>query len=119
MRKKKTAQAEFEFQESSVIASLSEREQNLDSKIEEMKRFIEEEPKKIEAAERKRMDQLRTIAPPDEIADQRRLKRFEEQLSRGELINEYRYQAQNGLLFVLLVAMICGVAYWIMHMLQL
>ncbi len=92
------------------IDALAQQEAELQNKIKEMKNFLEEAPAKLKQAEQ---DRMQTLPAPDEISERRREKEFFDRLSRGELKNERRHQAKNGVLLVLLLIAIVSMSLWI------
>ena len=95
--------------------SLSARERDLKEKIEQLQDFVEHGPDREREAEDERM---RTLPPPSEICERKREKKFMEQLSRGELKNEKRNQAQSGFLLFLVILAILAIGLWIYSALQ-
>ena len=94
---------------------LSNREEQLLSRINELEEFIEGAPERI----RKEMeDEITTMPPPDDLEDRRREHKFYSQLSRGEIRNEHRYQTRSAFLFLLLVSAIVALSAWIYSVLQ-
>ena len=90
-------------------SSLSSREEQLLSRINELEDFIEGAPERI----RQEMEEeITTMPPPDDLEDRRREHKFYSQLSRGEIRNEHRYQARSAILFVLLVTTIVALSAW-------
>jgi len=95
--------------------SLTAREEQLLSRINELEAFIEGAPERI----RKEMeDEITTMPPPDDLEDRRREHKFYSQLSRGEIRNEHRYQTRSAFLFVLLLTTIIALSAWIYSVLQ-
>ncbi len=92
------------------IDNLTQVNEEVKSEIESLRDFIENEPTKRRAAE---IERMQTLPAPDEIVTVRREKEFFDRLSRGELKNEHRHQAKNGVLFVFLAVAICSVSLWI------
>lgn len=92
------------------IDDLTQYNESVKSEIESLRDFIENEPSKRRAAE---IERMQTLPAPDEIVTVRREKEFFDRLSRGELKNEHRHQAKNGVLFVFLVLAITSVSLWI------
>ncbi len=82
----------------------------LDEEIAKYESLIESAPQRLlDARERER----NTIPAPDDFADRRRLKRFNAQLSKGQILNERRYRTRNTILFVLLTAATISICWWI------
>ena len=95
--------------------SLTSREEQLLSRINELEDFIESAPERI----RQEMEEeITTMPPPDDLEDRRREHKFYSQLSRGEIRNEHRYQARSAILFVLLVTTIVALSAWIYSVLH-
>ena len=100
---------------SDPVSHLSEREELLLSRIDELENYIEDAPERI----RQEMDdEMRTMPPPDDLEDRRREHKFYAQLSRGEIRNEHRYQARSALLFLLLITAIVALSSWIYSVLN-
>ena len=98
-----------------AASSLSSREEQLLSRINELEAFIEGAPERI----RKEMEEeITTMPPPDDLDDRRREHKFYSQLSRGEIRNEHRYQTKSAILFFLLVSAIVALSAWIYSVLQ-
>lgn len=89
---------------------LTQQQAELQNKIREMQSFLEQAPAQHKQAEQ---DRMQTLPAPDEISERRREKEFFDRLSRGELKNELRHQAKNGVLLVLLVIAIVSMSLWI------
>ena len=92
------------------LNELAQKEAELQSQIKEIQSFIKEAPEKLQKAEEER---IQTLPAPDEITQRRREVEFFDRLSRGELKNERRHQAKNGVLFALLFAALIAVCLWI------
>jgi hypothetical protein len=91
------------------------REEQLQSRINELETFIETGPERVR---RQMEEEISTMPPPDDLADRRREHKFYAQLSRGEIRNERRYQTRGAFLFLLLAAAIAGLSSWIYSFLQ-
>jgi len=79
----------------------------------------EEKRRKKEAEEIQRQQAIEarvTLPPLTEILDRDRERKFMDKLSRGQLANERRAQAKNGLLLILLFLAIFAVGAWIYSM---
>lgn len=103
------------FTKSSSTNDLTDREKALHAEIAELQDFV------IHGAEREREaedERMRTLPPPSEIKDHEREKEFMKRLSRGELANEKRAQASNGLLLILLLLAISAIGAWIYSVVQ-
>ena len=100
----KPEQTSFELDE------LARQDAELQDKIKQIQSFIHEAPNKLQQEED---DRIRTLPAPDEISERRREKEFFDRLSRGELKNERRHQAKNGVILVLLIIAITAVCLWI------
>ena len=92
------------------LDSLSQVNEEVKNEIESLRQFIENEPSKRHAAE---IERMQTLPAPDEIVTVRREREFFDRLSRGELKNEHRHQAKNGVLFIFLALAIFSVSLWI------
>ncbi len=92
------------------LDNLNEVDELVKSEIESLRQFIENEPTIRREAE---IERMQTLPAPDEIVTVRREKEFFDRLSKGELKNEHRHQAQNGVLFVFLSAAIIATCLWI------
>ena len=92
------------------LDDLTQYNEEVKSEIESLRDFIENEPSKRRAAE---IERMQTLPAPDEIVTVRREKEFFDRLSRGELKNEHRHQAKNGILFAVLIIAIFSVCLWI------
>ena len=99
----------------SPIRDLGEHERALKEQIEQLEDFVAHGPERERQAEEERMQ---TMPPPSEIEDRKREKDFMDQLSRGEITNEKRSQASNGLLLILLILAIAAVVAWIYRVVQ-
>ncbi len=97
------------------LSSISQKEAELQNQIKHLQSFLEEAPEKIKQAQE---EEFQTLPAPDEIAERRREKEFFDRLSRGELKNERRHQAKNGVLLVLLLIAITMVCLWIYRQLK-
>ena len=95
--------------------SLSAREQELRTQIEQLQDFVEHGPEReIQAAE----ERMRTLPPPTEVQQRIREREFMEKLSRGELKNERRNQTKSGFLLLLLILAMLAIGYWIYQTVQ-
>lgn len=92
------------------LDQLAKQDAELQDKIKQIQSFIHEAPDKLQQAEEERIS---TLPAPDEISERRREKEFFDRLSRGELKNERRHQAKNGVILVLLAIAITAVCMWI------
>jgi len=95
---------------------LKRRELDITSRIQQLESFIEEAPEAI----RKRMEEeLTMMPPPDDLEDRRREHKFYAHLlTRGEIMNQRRYQVRSAFLFILLATAIAGVSSWVYTFLQ-
>lgn len=100
----KSEHSSFELDE------LARQDAELQDKIKQIQSFIHEAPDKLQKEED---DRIQTLPAPDEISERRREKEFFDRLSRGELKNERRHQAKNGVILVLLVVAITATCLWI------
>jgi len=101
--------------QSSPSSEFSDREKALQAQIAELEDFVTHGAEREREAEEERM---LTLPPPAEILDRKREKLFMMRLSRGELANEKRAQASNGLLLVLLILAIFSIGAWIYSVVQ-
>lgn len=92
------------------IGDLTAREHALQERIKQLEDFVAHGPERERQAEEER---LQTLPPPSEIEDRKREKEFMKRLSRGEIANERRAQASNGLLLILLLLAIAALGAWI------
>ena len=92
------------------LDDLSQVNEEVKNEIESLRNFIANEPSKRREAE---IERMQTLPAPDEIVSVRREREFFDRLSRGELKNEHRHQAKNGVLFVFLALAIFSVSLWI------
>jgi hypothetical protein len=92
------------------LDSLTQVNEEVKNEIESLRDFINNEPNKRRQAE---IERMQTLPAPDEIVTVRREKEFFDRLSRGELKNEHRHQAKNGVLFIFLSLAILSVCLWI------
>jgi len=92
------------------LESLTQVTAEVQSEIDSLKDFIENEPEKRRQAE---IERMQTLPAPDEVSITRRENEFFNRLSRSELKNEYRHQAKNGALFIFLAAAIFSICLWI------
>ena len=99
----------------SPISDLSARERALQDEIAQLQDFVAHGPERERQAEEERMQ---TLPPPSEIEDRKREEEFYKRLSRGEMTNEKRAQASNGLLLVLLALAIAAIGAWIYQVVQ-
>jgi len=88
--------------------------------LEERKRALEQqiqnasaEPEKIL---REAQEQAVTLPPPDDLADRKRLREFEEKASRTQIRNERRTQGKSLLLLVLLLAATAFLVSWVVKL---
>lgn len=98
------------------LTELAQKEAELQNQIKEIQSFIEEAPEKLQKEEEER---IQTLPAPDEITQRRREVEFFDRLSRGELKNERRHQAKNGVLLALLVCALLAVCLWLYKHLEL
>ncbi len=97
------------------ILQLREEEDHLSQKIDDLRQFIEEAPQKLQ----EEIENQRNEMPaPDDLQDRIRERKFQEQLSRGEIKNERRHQARSGLLFLLMLIAIVSLSWWTWSRLQ-
>lgn len=85
--------------------------------LEERKRALEEQIQNVSAQPekilREAQEQLSTLPPPDDLADRRRLREFEEKASRTQIRNERRTQGKSLLLLVLLLTATAFLVSWV------
>ncbi len=65
---------------------------------------------------REAQEQAATLPPPDDLADRRRLREFEEKASRTQIRNERRTQGKSLLLLVLLLAATAMLVSWVVKL---
>jgi hypothetical protein len=92
------------------LDNLTQVNEEVKNEIESLREFINNEPAKRRKAE---IERMQTLPAPDEIITVRREKEFFDRLSRGELKNEHRHQAKNGVIFIFLALAILAVCLWI------
>lgn len=92
------------------LDNLSQVDEEVKNEIASLREFINNEPAKRRQAE---IERMQTLPAPDEIVTVRREKEFFDRLSRGELKNEHRHQAKNGVIFIFLILAIFSVCLWI------
>ena len=100
---------------SEEFEKIQQQKAALQKQIKQIQSFIEEAPDKIKQAQE---ESLQTMPAPDEISERRREEEFFDRLSRGELKNERRHQAKNGVLLALLLLALGMVCLWIYKQLQ-
>ncbi len=88
---------------------LEERKRALEAQIQS----ISAEPEKIL---REAQEQAATLPPPDDLADRRRLREFEEVVSRRQVRNERRTQGRSLLLLMLLLAATALLTSWVVKL---
>lgn len=88
--------------------------------LEERKRALEEQIQNASAQPekilREAQEQAATLPPPDDLADRRRLREFEEKASRTQIRNERRTQGRSLLLLVLLLAATGSLICWVIKL---
>lgn len=88
--------------------------------LEERKRALEEQIQNASAQPekilREAQEQAATLPPPDDLADRRRLREFEEKASRTQIRNERRTQGRSLLLLVLLLAATGALISWVIQL---
>lgn len=88
--------------------------------LEERKRALEEQIQNISAEPekilREAQEQAATLPPPDDLADRRRLRDFEDVVSRRQVRNERRTQGRSLLLLFLLLTAAALLAAWVLKM---
>lgn len=90
--------------------ALSAEAQALREKMQELESFVEEAP---QLAKEQFDEQYATMPPPDELEDRRRERMFMARtLSRNEVRNERRYQAQSGVMIFLLLLATAALLAW-------
>lgn len=88
---------------------LEERKRALEAQIQS----ISAEPEKIL---REAQEQADTLPPPDDLADRRRLREFEDVMSRKQIRNERRTQGRSLLLLLLLLTATALLASWVVKL---
>lgn len=97
------------------LSALADQERALDEQIAKMEDMISTAPDRI----RREYEESRSLMPPpDDWEDRQRAKRFNANLSKGEIRNEHRYQTRSTALFVLLLVAICSLLSWIISSMQ-
>jgi len=91
------------------LRALEEEERKLREKIQDASSV----PEKIL---REAEEQAATLPPPDDLADRRRLREFEEKASRTQIRNERRTQGKSLLLLVLLLAATAMLVSWVLKL---
>jgi ferric-dicitrate binding protein FerR (iron transport regulator) len=85
--------------------------------LEERKRALEEQIQNASAQPEKILREAQelasTLPPPDDLADRRRLREFEEKASRTQIRNERRTQGKSLLLLVLLLIATAWLVSWV------
>lgn len=88
--------------------------------LEERKRALEEQIQNASAQPekilREAQEQMATLPPPDDLADRRRLREFEEKASRTQIRNERRTQGKSLLLLVLLLTATAFLVSWVIKL---
>lgn len=88
--------------------------------LEERKRALEEQIQNVSAQPerilREAQEQAATLPPPDDLADRRRLREFEEKASRTQIRNERRTQGKSLFLLVLLLAATAWLVSWVIKL---
>lgn len=91
------------------LRALEEEERKLREKIQNASSVPERILREAE-------EQAATLPPPDDLADRRRLREFEEKASRTQIRNERRTQGKSLLLLVLLLAATVAMASWVVKL---
>ncbi|WP_367871636.1 hypothetical protein [Luteolibacter sp. Populi] len=88
--------------------------------LEERERVLREQIANASAAPRKILreaeEQAATLPPPDDLADRRRLREFEEKASRTQIRNERRTQGKSLLLLGLLLVATALLVSWVVKL---
>ena len=88
--------------------------------LEERERVLREQIAKASAAPpkfgREAEELAATLPPPDDLADRRRLREFEEKASRTQIRNERRTQGKSLLLLVLLLSSTALLVSWVVKL---
>ncbi|WP_035612526.1 hypothetical protein [Haloferula sp. BvORR071] len=88
--------------------------------LEERERVLREQIANASAAPRKILreaeEMAATLPPPDDLADRRRLREFEEKASRTQIRNERRTQGKSLLLLVLLLSATALLVSWVVKL---
>lgn len=88
--------------------------------LEERERQLREQIANASAAPHKILleaqEQAATLPPPDDLADRRRLREFEEKASRTQIRNERRTQGKSLLLLVLLLVATAWMVSWVVKL---
>lgn len=91
------------------LKALEERKRTLEAQI----RNMSAEPEKIL---REALEQAATLPPPDDLADRRRLRKFEEVVSRRQVRNERRTQGRSLLLLLMLLVATALLTSWVVKL---
>jgi hypothetical protein len=91
------------------LRTLEERKRALEAQIQS----ISAEPEKIL---REAQELAATLPPPDDLADRRRLREFEDVVSRKQIRNERRTQGRSLLLLLLLLTATALLASWVIKL---
>ena len=92
------------------LAQLLEQQQQIEEAIARYETLVTEEPARLR---QETLDRINTMPPPEDIEERRREKRIVRAVTRGEVINERRYQASHGTLLLLLMAAAAALAWWV------
>ncbi|MFC7336789.1 hypothetical protein ACFQY0_06345 [Haloferula chungangensis] len=90
---------------------LDEAQRELDAKIAALKAL----PQQLEL---EMIEQERTMPPPEDLEDRKRVRDFEEKAARGQIRNERRTQGRSLLLMFLLLAATAAMVAWVITLAQ-
>lgn len=98
------------YQPEPELDALTEEAQALEEKMRQLESFVEKAP---QLAKDHYDEQYATMPPPDELEDRRRERMFMARtMSRNEVRNERRYQAQSGFMIFLLLLSAAAMIAW-------
>lgn len=93
------------------LEPLDEAQRDLDAKIAALKAL----PQQLEL---EMLEQERTMPPPEDLEDRKRVRDFEEKAARGQIRNERRTQGRSLLLMFLLLAATAAMIAWVITLAQ-
>jgi len=95
--------------ERDYLETLSEQKYAIEDQIRNIQDFITEAPEKLAQEQQNKRS---TLPAPAELEDRLREQKFYARLSRGDISNQHRHQAKNGIFVLLLVLMAAGLFSW-------
>lgn len=90
---------------------LDEAQRDLDAKIAALKAL----PQQLEL---EMIEQERTMPPPEDLEDRKRVRDFEEKAARGQIRNERRTQGRSLIMMFLLLAATAAMVAWVITLSQ-